>query len=67
MGKASYGTPPHKNKDGKMDSRETLALYKQGKEGWNEWAKEMLARRDENDPQWEPVSHPSSSVHQLPG
>ncbi len=50
-----------------MDSRETLALYKQGKEKWNEWAKEMLARRDENDPQWEPVSHPSSSVHQLPG
>ena len=33
-----------------MDSRETLALYKQGKEAWNEWAREMSARRDENDP-----------------
>ena len=36
-----------------MDSRETLALYKRGKEAWNEWAREMSARRDENDPQWE--------------
>lgn len=26
-----------------MDSRETLALYKRGKEAWNEWAKETLA------------------------
>ena len=36
-----------------MDSRETLALYTQGKEAWNAWAREMSARRDENDPQWE--------------
>ena len=36
-----------------MDSRETLALYQQGKEAWNEWAREMSARRNENDPQWE--------------
>ena len=31
-----------------MDSKETLALYKQGKEAWNAWAEEMLARRDDS-------------------
>ena len=46
-----------------MDSRETLALYKRGKEAWNEWAREMSARRDENDPQWEQDATTSFALH----
>ena len=30
-----------------MNKEETLALYSQGKEVWNTWAKEILARRDD--------------------
>lgn len=46
-----------------MDSRETLALYKQGKEVWNEWAREMLSRRDENDPQWAQAATAFFALH----
>jgi hypothetical protein len=28
-----------------MNKDETLALYTQGKQAWNAWAKEMLERR----------------------
>ena len=35
-----------------MNSEETLALYAQGKEAWNVWAKDMLARRDGSQ-EWE--------------
>ena len=31
-----------------MNKEETLALYEQGKEAWNAWAKEILARRDDS-------------------
>ena len=46
-----------------MDSRETLVLYKQGKEAWNEWAREMLSRRDENDPQWTQAATAFFALH----
>ena len=35
-----------------MNLEETLALYKQGKEAWNAWAKDMLDKRD-GSPEWE--------------
>ena len=31
-----------------MNQEETLALYAQGKEAWNAWAREVLARRDDS-------------------
>ena len=31
-----------------MNKEETLALYSQGKDAWNVWAKEILARRDDS-------------------
>lgn len=32
-----------------MNKEESLALYERGKEAWNEWAKEMLARREDSE------------------
>ena len=34
-----------------MNKEETLALYTQGKEAWNAWAKDMLDKRD-GSPEW---------------
>ena len=31
-----------------MNRQETLALYNQGREVWNRWAKEQLERRDDS-------------------
>lgn len=35
-----------------MNSEETLTLYSQGKEAWNDWAKRILERRDDSR-EWE--------------
>jgi hypothetical protein len=56
-----------------MNKDETLALYEQGKDAWNAWAKEMLKRRAEmetagtwDDRSWDDRSAPNRLMKKSP-
>jgi len=47
-----------------MDIMETRKLYAQGKEAWNDWAKDMLDKRD-GSPEWENAAKANFGSHEF--
>lgn len=45
-----------------MNKDQSVALYQQGKDSWNEWATEILTRRDDSD-EWKEEASADFSFH----